>query len=205
MEHHLGRAAGQKHLHGGMMLRPIWQRIDDTRHLLIHPRPILHGRPPHPGVISDRAQMHDQIGGSADGRVHHQSVANGSVGNDVLHGDAALDHLQHGARRTPRHVEPNRMAGGREGGMGERHAQGFTNHLRGAGGSQELAASAGRSTGAATQVRSLLEGNDVVRKARADGLDGARVLAILGDQSYAARHQHAGQIVHGGQGHHHGR
>jgi hypothetical protein len=42
-----------------------------------------------------------------------------------------------------------------------------------------------------------------VRKPRADGLDLARVLGILGQQRDAARDQDAGQIVHGGERHHH--
>ncbi len=88
--------------------------------------------------------------------------------------------------------------------MRERHAERFADYLRGGGGSQKLAASAGRGAGAAKVARGGFERDLPVRETGSGGLHLAGVFALFGEQGDAAGNQHAGQFVHGGQGHHHG-
>ena len=82
--------------------------------------------------------------------------------------------------------------------MRQRHAQRLADHLRRRRGAQELAAAAGRGAGAAAQASAASSQRDLaVREARAD-----RICTLpasspsFGEQRDAARHQHAGQIVH---------
>ena len=76
--------------------------------------------------------------------------------------------------------------------------------MRGGGGAQELTASAGGGAGPAAEFGSLFDADLAVGESRADGLDAAGVFALVGEESHAAGDQHAGEIVHGGERHHHG-
>ena len=96
------------------------------------------------------------------------------------------------------------MAGRRQRGVGQRHAERFADDLRGGGGAEELAAAAGRGAGAAEDFGGGFESHLAVGEAGAGGLDLAGVFAFFGEQGDAAGNQHAGQVARGGEGHHHG-
>ena len=100
-----------------------------------------------------------------------------------------------GAGGAPGHVEPDRLARRGERGVGQGHAEGLGDDLRGRGGAEELAAAAGAGAGAAAQFGGLLERDLAVGEAGADGLDLAGVLALLGRQRDAAGDEDAGQVA----------
>ena len=112
---------------------------------------------------------------------------------------------QEGAGGAAGHVEPDRLAGGRERGVRQREAERFADDLRGGRGAEELAAAAGRGAGAAAHLGGVFERDLVLGEARADGLHLAGVLAVFGQQRDAAGDEHAGQRPAGGERHHHRR
>ena len=204
MQHHLGDAAGQEHAHRRVIARPVGQHVDQARHAAVDVRPVLDGGPAETRRMRDGGEMQEQIRRAAHRRVHHHGVPDGGVGDDVAGADSARLERHQRARRAPGHVEPERLARGRQRRVRQREAQRLADHLRGGGGAEELAAAAGGAAGAAAEVLRLLQRQLAMREARADGLHGARVLAALGWQRDAARHQHAGEIAKRGQRHHHG-
>ena len=80
--------------------------------------------------------------------------------------------------------------------MAERHAQRFAHHLRGRRRAEKLAAAAGRRAGAAAEIGGVLRGDLAVGEARRRWIESGRHLRPFRQQRDAARHQHAGQIVH---------
>jgi hypothetical protein len=64
--------------------------------------------------------------------------------------------------------------------LGQRQAERLANDLRGGGRAQELTTTARARTGLTTEFGGLLEGYRAMGEARADGLDLARVFAVLG-------------------------
>ena len=128
-----------------------------------------------------------------------------AVGEDVAHGPTARFQRHDGARRAPGHIDPNRMSGRRQRGVRQRHAERFAHHLRSRRGAQELAAASGRGASAAEVLKRGLQRHLSAGIARADGLHGARILALFGQQCDAAGQQDAGQVAGSGQRHHHGR
>src|SRR6266446_3966123 len=87
--------------------------------------------------------------------------------------------------------------------MRQGHSERFADHLRGGSRAEKLAATAWGSTGAATEIGSLLQREQTMRKASADALNATGVFALFGWKGDAARHEHAGQILDSSQGHHH--
>ncbi len=108
-------------------------------------------------------------------------------------------------RRSPRHVEPDRLAGRRQRGVRQRQAERLADDLGRGRRAEKLAAAAGRGAGPAAHLRRLLQRDLAVREAGADGLDLARVFAVRRWQGDAAGDEHARQIVHRRQRHHHRR
>ena len=95
-------------------------------------------------------------------------------------GDAARFAAQERAGGLHRHVEPDRLARGGQGGVGDRQTQGFADDLAGGGGAEELAPAARAGAGAAAQVGGLLQRDLAVGEAHAQRLDLAGVFAGLG-------------------------
>lgn len=89
--------------------------------------------------------------------------------------------------------------------MGQRKTQCLTDHLRGCGGPQKLAAPAGRGTSATASFGGFLQRDLAVGVARSDALDATGILAVFGQQGNAARNEDAGKVRRAGEGHHHGR
>jgi len=87
--------------------------------------------------------------------------------------------------------------------MPERQTQSLADNLRRSGRAQKLTTSARRGTGAASQLRGLFNRDLPMRKPSPDGLNPTRILTLIRQQSDAARHQDARQIVHRSQRHHH--
>ncbi len=142
--------------------------------------------------MGDGGQVQDEVGGTAEGRVRHHGVAQRGFGDDVADRDAARFEFQRRARGAARHVEPDRVAGGRQRAVRERHAKRFADHLRCGGRAQELAAAAGRSAGATSGAGGFFERDLAVSEAHADGLHAGRILAGGGQQGDASGHQHGG-------------
>ena len=115
-----------------------------------------------------------------------------------------LVHAQNGAAGAARGVKPDGLAGGRERRVGQRQPERFADNLRGGSGAQKLAASAGRCAGAATHFGGVFERDLLLRKARADGLDFARVFPDLRQKRDAAGNQDGRLLARGSQRHHHG-
>ena len=89
--------------------------------------------------------------------------------------------------------------------MSNGQPQGFADDLAGGGGAEELATAAGTGAGAAAEIGCFLQGDLAVGVAHAQCLDLAGVFAGFGGQGDAAGDEHAGEIAHRGQCHHHGR
>ena len=88
--------------------------------------------------------------------------------------------------------------------MRQRETERLAHHLGCRRGAEELTAAARRPAGAAAQLGRALQGHLTLGKARAQALHSPGVFAVLRRQRDAAGHEHAGQIAHGGQRHHHG-
>jgi hypothetical protein len=86
----------------------------------------------------------------------------------------------------------------------QRHPERFTDDLGCRGSAEKLTTTARRATGAAAEISRFLKRNQSVRESYADGLDRTRVFTILGRQHDATWHEHARQIAHSCQRHHHG-
>ena len=102
------------------------------------------------------------------------ALCSARVGQDVPHPYAACFQRHQRASGTASHVEPDRMAGGRERRVPERHPQRFADDLRGRGGAEELAAATRRRARAAAEIGGLLERDLAVHEAHADRLDARR-------------------------------
>ena len=205
MQHDLGHAAGLKHLHGRMVLRAVRQRVHETRHPPADIGPVGGGRPAETCGVGDGGQVQNQVRRPAERGVGHHRVLKRGVGQDLAHRDAALFEPHQRGRRPLCHVEPDRMSGGSECGVAERHPERFGDDLRRGRGAEELAAAARGRTGAAAEIGGILQRNLTVHVAHANRLDARGVLALYRQQRDAARHEHAGQVVHAGQRHHHRR
>ena len=168
VQHHLGHAAGQEDLHGGIAGGAVGQHVHQARHGAVDRRPIFHHRAAQPGGMGDGRNVQQQIGAAAEGGVHHHGIVHGILGQNIGHGPAGGFHLHQGARRTARQVQPDGLAGRREGRMGHRQAQGFGDHLGGGGGAQKLAAAARRGAGPAGQLGGFFQADQAVGEARAD-------------------------------------
>src|SRR3981189_1087916 len=136
--------------------------------------------------VGDGGDVKEEISGAAEGSVDDHGVVDGGVGEDLGCADVELAEAQDGAGRAARGVEPDALAGGAEGGVGQGEAEGFGDDLRGCGGAEELAASPGCGTGAAAYLGGVFEGDLVLGVACSDGLDFARVFAVLWKQCNAA-------------------
>ena len=90
-------------------------------------------------------------------------------------------------------VEPDGLAGGCERGMRQGQSQRLADDLRSGRGAEKLASAAGRCAGAASHFGRVFQRDLLLRKARADGLHFARILARLGQERDAAGDQHRGQ------------
>ena len=126
-----------------MALRPVGQRVHQARRLAIDARPIVHRGARQSRGMGDGRQVQDQVGGTAEGRVHHQGIAHRGVVQDAAHGQAGGFHCQDGARRAARHIGPDRVSRGSQRGVRQRHPERFADHLRGGRRAQKLAAAAG--------------------------------------------------------------
>ena len=77
--------------------------------------------------------------------------------------------------------------------MREGKAEGFGDDLRGGGGAEELAASAGCGAGAAADFGGIFEGDLMLSETGADGLDLAGVFSVFGKQRDATGYEDAGK------------
>ena len=137
--------------------------------------------------------------------MRHHRVLDRRVGQDVLHRDAALLERHQRTRRAARHVEPDRVARGRERRVAERHAERFADDLRGRRGAEELTAAAGRCAGATAEFGRLLERELAVDEPHANRLHPSGIVAFEREERDAAGDEHAGQVMGRRERHHHGR
>ena len=156
-----------------------------------------------------------EAGGVRDGgKVQHEvrRAAEGGVGQHRVLDRLRREHApqrnperrepQEGEGRAAGHVQPDGLAGGGEGAVGERKAQRLGHDLRGRRRAQELAAAAGRAAGATGELGRLLQGHEPVGEARSERLHRARVLAAGRGQRDAAGHDHARQVARAREGEH---
>ncbi len=78
------------------------------------------------------------------------------------------------------------------------------NHLAGCGGAEELASSAGRRAGAATNLGGILQCDLILSEARADGLDFSGILSRLRQKRHASGNKNGWLLSSRRQSHHHG-
>ena len=75
MQHHLGHAAGEEHLHGRVVARAVGQRVDEARHAAADLRPVARGGPRQPCGVGNRRNVQQKIRGSAERGVRDHRVA----------------------------------------------------------------------------------------------------------------------------------
>ena len=203
MQHYLGHTAGEKDLHGGVVLRAVGQNVDEARHRAVNAGPILNRRTAQPHGVGDRRYVQNQIGRTAEGRVNHHRVVDGVVSQDVAGRDALGLEVEQRARRAAGQVAPDFGAGRIQRAVRQGEAEAFGDNLARGRGTHELATAAGRAAGSAAHFRRVLERDLVARETGGEGLHLAGVLGLLGEQRDAARHQHRRQVRRAGEGHEH--
>ncbi len=148
-------------------------------------------------MIGDGRQVQDQIGGAAEGRVHDHGVVQRGVGQDVAHRAPCALRARSTARAERRAMSS--QIGWPEGASAEcgsamPSASATTCEVAAV--PRNWQPPPGEAQARQPSFGRFFERDLAVREARADGLDLAGVLALLGQQRHAAGHQHAGQIVH---------
>ena len=136
--------------------------------------------------------MQQEIRRSSEGGVEHHGVADRGVGENVACAQTKLRHAADCRGGTCRRIEPDGLAGGRERGMRQRQAKGFSDNLRGGRGAEKLTAPAWRRAGAATDFGGVLDGDLALGEAGADALHLACIFTVIGEERDAARNQNAG-------------
>ena len=204
VQHDFGNASGHEDLHRGEVAGAVGKGVDDTRDFAVNAVPVIDRGAAQAGRVGDGGDVEDEVGGSAEGRVNDHGVGDGGIGEDALHGKVHGFEAQDRAGRAPRHIEPDRLSGRRERSVGEGHAQSFAYDLGSRCRPKELASASRAGARSAEVFGSGFEGDFVVGEARADGLDAASVLALLGEEGGAAGDQHAGEVGRARERHHHG-
>src|SRR6266404_7565818 len=87
--------------------------------------------------------------------------------------------------------------------MRERKTERLAYHLRCGGCPEKLASAAGCGAGATEVLGRIFERNLIVGEARAYRLHAPRVFPFLGQQRHTTGNEHAWQVMHSGQRHHH--
>ena len=183
----------------------IGQDTNEARSAAVDLLPVVHGGTAESGGVSDGGDMEEEIGAAAKGRVDGHGIANGGIGEHVAGAQAGALHLRDAARGLTRDVEPDFLTARRERTVRRREAERFGYHLRSRRRSQELTTSARRGARPATHVGGFLQRDAAMRKTCAHRLHGTGVFAGDRREHDPAGHEHAREIVHGGEGHHHGR
>ena len=75
--------------------------------------------------------MQKQVGGAAEGGVRHHGILQRSLGKHIVGPHFQLMQAQDRAGGTASRIEPYGLARGSERGVGQGHAQGFCDYLRG--------------------------------------------------------------------------
>ena len=170
-----GHAAGQEHLHGRMIARPVRQRVDEARHLPVDVGPVaaVGRRRPAACAIAGRCRIRfvDPPNAACD----DHRVAQRGVGEDVAHRDAAL--LRAPSAPCAERRAMSSQIGWPDGASAEWPSdmpERFADDLRRRGRAEELAAAAGRRAGAAAEIGGFLERDLAVHEAHADRLHARR-------------------------------
>ncbi len=165
--------------------------------------PVIDGRPPQAGGEGDGGDVQDQVRRAAEGRVDRHRVADRAIVEDVAEALTGVSESDERSRGAAGHVEPDRLARGRQRGVGDRQSEGLGDDLRRGGGTEELAAAAGAAASAAAQFRRLGQRQLAVGVARPDRLDLAGVFPVARRQRHSPGDQHTGKMLRARQGHHH--
>ena len=198
MEHHLRNAAGEEHLDGRMVARPVGQCVDESRHAAADLGPVAGGR----AAAGLRRGRSPECAG-ADSSIRRTPRAM----TIAFRSDASVrmsrtrmprsSQSHQRASRPPRHIEPDRLPRRRRAPSAasdkpERLADDLRRRRR----AEKLTAAAGRRARAAPQLRRLLQRDR--RRARSARRSSARLPASspsTRQQRHAAGHEHARQIV----------
>ena len=203
VEHHLGHAAGEEDLHGGVVLRAIREDVDEARDGAVDARPVVDGGARQAGGVRDGGDVEREISGAAEGRVRDEGVVNRIGREEVARGGAGLFECEEGEGGTPGEIAPDGCARGGERAVREREAEGFGDDLARGGRAHELATAAGRATGFAAHLGGVLEGDFLAGETGREGLDLAGVLGVLGEERDAAGHENGREIGRAGEGEEH--
>ena len=203
MEHHLGHAAGEEDLDGGVVLRAIREDIDETWDGAVDARPVVDGGAGEAGGVGDGGDVEREIGGAAERRVGDEGVVNRAGGEEVARGGAGFFEFEQREGRAAREVAPDRGAGGGERAVRKREAEGLGDDLARGGRAHELATAAGGTAGLAAHLGGVLEGDLLAGEAGGECLDLAGVLGVFGEQRDAAGHEDGRQIGRAGEGEEH--
>src|SRR5262245_4867967 len=112
--------------------------------------------------------MEDQVRRTAECGVRDHGIVQRRGGQNVAGTNATRFKRNQRERAAASHVEPYRLAGGRERCVAERQPEGLADNLGGRGRTEKLASSAGRSAGSTSQFRRLLQSQFAVSEANPD-------------------------------------
>ena len=185
--------------------RSVGQHRHDPRGRPGHLQPVGGGGSAQSGGVRDGRHVQQQVGGAAEGSVHHHRVVDGVVAEHVGGGLTPADRRGQRPDGAQPALQPDRLTRRGQGGVADGQPEGLTHHLGGGRGAQELAAATRGGAGGTTQRRRLVQGDQPVGVAGPEGLDGAGVLAPGRRQRHPARHEHRRDVRRSGQRHHHGR
>ena len=154
--------------------------------------------------MGDGGDMEQEIGRATEGGVDEHGVFEGGGCEDVGEGRAGGFHIEQRQCRAAGVIAPDGLAGGHQRRMGQRQAESFGDDLGGGRGAEKLTAAAGRAASLAAHFRGVIEADQAVGEAGADGLDGAGIFGAFGWQGDAAGHDDAGQVAAAGESDHRG-
>src|SRR6185503_21298989 len=143
MQHHFRHAACHKHLHGGMIARPVGECIHEAWDGPVDAIPIVHSRQRKARRMRNGWDVEQKIRGAAKGRMYKHGIFKRLWSEDVSKRYSLIGYLEQGQRRPTRHVVPHRFTRWRQGTMGQAQPESFGDHLRSCRGTEKLAASPG--------------------------------------------------------------
>ena len=203
MQHDFWDAAGEERADSRMIDGTVRQHADEARNAAVDVDPVVYGRATKPCGMGDGGNVEQEIGGTAEGRVDDHRIADAGVGQDVAAEDPAGFEFDQRLCGTNGEIGPDGFTGRRKRAVRQRESERFADDLRRGGGSKELAAAAGRTARAASQIGRFLEREQPMRIACADRLHRTEIFAVGRRQGDSAGDEGDGQVPHSGQRHHH--
>src|SRR5258706_719790 len=120
MKHHFGYSAGEEDANRRVADWAVGQRIDEAWDAAVDVDPVVNTGTSEAGGVGDGGDVQEEVGRAAECGVDGHGVADRGGSEDVVGFDAALFEILQGSGGAGGDVEPDGLAGGSEGGVGQR-------------------------------------------------------------------------------------